>query len=190
MESTILADRRWRRLRRAGSAARLRPGARAGAVRAIASGVEFKARLDAIGTQNERLERELRTELAQARGEAAQNAQTGRGELAATLNQFTQALQNQLASSAHVQNERLSIADAVERGAARGGAGDGRAAARGPAQRQRAEARADPRRPSTKSCTRRSSSASANRSSWCPTVSSRCTRDSARCRRWRPASAI
>jgi DNA recombination protein RmuC len=74
----------------------------------IASGVEFKARLDAIGAQNERLERELRTELAQARGEAAQNAQTGRAELAASLNQFTQALQNQLAGSAHVQNERLA----------------------------------------------------------------------------------
>src|SRR6185503_3075934 len=74
----------------------------------IATGVEFKARLDAIGAQNERLERELRTELAQARGEAAQNAQTGRAELAATLNQFTQALQNQLAGSAHVQNERLA----------------------------------------------------------------------------------
>lgn len=74
----------------------------------IATGVEFKARLDAIGTQNERLERELRTELAQARSEAAQNAQTGRVELAAALNQFTQSLQNQLASSAHVQNERLT----------------------------------------------------------------------------------
>ena len=49
----------------------------------IAAGVELKARLDTIGAQNERLERELRTELAQARGEAAQNAQTGRAELAA-----------------------------------------------------------------------------------------------------------
>ena len=74
----------------------------------IATGVELKARLDTIGAQNERLERELRTELAQARGEAAQNAQTGRAELAAALNQFTQALQNQLAGSAHVQNERLA----------------------------------------------------------------------------------
>ena len=74
----------------------------------IAAGVELKARLDTIGAQNERLERELRTELAQARGEAAQNAQTGRAELAAALNQFTQALQNQLAGSAHVQNERLA----------------------------------------------------------------------------------
>lgn len=74
----------------------------------IATGVEFKARLDAIGAQNERLERELRTELAQARSEAAQNAQTGRAELAAALSQFTQSLQNQLASSAHVQNERLA----------------------------------------------------------------------------------
>jgi DNA recombination protein RmuC len=74
----------------------------------IASGVEFKARLDAITAQNERLERELRTELARARGESAQNAQTGRAELASSLNQFTQALQNQLAGSAHVQNERLA----------------------------------------------------------------------------------
>ena len=74
----------------------------------IASGVEFKARLDAITAQNERLERELRTELARARGEAAQSAQTGRAELASSLNQFTQSLQNQLAGSAHVQNERLA----------------------------------------------------------------------------------
>ncbi|HEV7413337.1 MAG TPA: DNA recombination protein RmuC, partial [Casimicrobiaceae bacterium] len=82
--------------------------ARVQALFRIASGVEFKARLDAIAAQNERLERELRTELAQARGEAAQSAQTGRVELAATLSQFTQSLQNQLAGSAHVQNERLA----------------------------------------------------------------------------------
>ncbi|HEY7945179.1 MAG TPA: DNA recombination protein RmuC [Casimicrobiaceae bacterium] len=72
------------------------------------SGADTRARLDAIAAQNERLERELRTELAQARTESALQAQTGRGELATILTQFTQSLQNQLANIAHVQNERLS----------------------------------------------------------------------------------
>jgi DNA recombination protein RmuC len=70
--------------------------------------VELNTRLDAIAAQNERLERELRAELAQARVEAAQSAQTARGELAATLNGFTQTVQNQLTSLATVQNDRLS----------------------------------------------------------------------------------
>ncbi|MGH8712724.1 MAG: DNA recombination protein RmuC [Casimicrobiaceae bacterium] len=72
------------------------------------SGGDTRARLDAIGEQNERLERELRAELARARSESALQAQTGRSELATILAQFTQSLQNQLASIAHVQNERLS----------------------------------------------------------------------------------
>ncbi len=71
-------------------------------------GVETNARLDTIRTQNERLERELRNELASARAETAQNAKHARDELASSLAQFTQTLQNQLASIATLQNERLS----------------------------------------------------------------------------------
>src|SRR5436853_279662 len=50
----------------------------------------------------------LRPELAQASAETARNAKAARGELSHTLSQFTQAVQNQLASIATVQNERLS----------------------------------------------------------------------------------
>ena len=65
-------------------------------------------RLDTLAAQNERLERELRAELARARTDAAQQAQTARTELAGSLGQFTQTLQTQLASLAGMQNERLS----------------------------------------------------------------------------------
>ena len=65
-------------------------------------------RLETLAAQNERLERELRAELARARSDAAQHAQTARGELSASLNHFAQTLQTQLASIAGVQNERLS----------------------------------------------------------------------------------
>lgn len=71
-------------------------------------GGDIRVRLEAIGAQNERLERELRAELARARSESALQAQAGRAELATTLTQFTQSLQNQLANIAQVQNERLS----------------------------------------------------------------------------------
>ena len=76
--------------------------------RTAIDGVELKTQLRTLASQNERLERELRAELIQARTESTQNAQTARGELGASLGQFSQALQNQLASAAHVQNERLS----------------------------------------------------------------------------------
>ncbi len=69
---------------------------------------DVATRLDAMGIQNERLERELRTELAHARAESSENAKAARSELSGNLGQFTQALQSQLASIAHVQNERLS----------------------------------------------------------------------------------
>src|ERR1700676_17081 len=69
---------------------------------------DVATRLDTIGSQNERLERELRAELAQARAESLENAKAARSELSGSLGQFTQALQSQLASIAHVQNERLS----------------------------------------------------------------------------------
>jgi len=70
--------------------------------------IELKGRLDAIGAQNERLERELRTELARSRVETNQNAKIAREELTGNLSHFAQTLQNQLASGANLQNDRLS----------------------------------------------------------------------------------
>src|SRR5439155_10073203 len=69
---------------------------------------ELKGRLEAIGAQNERLERELRTELARSRAETNQNARVAREELTGNLGHFAQTLQGQLASGANVQNDRLS----------------------------------------------------------------------------------
>ena len=80
----------------------------AGLARGAGDLAQLPAHLQTLGAQNERLERELRAELAQARGEATHNAQTARGELTTTLGQFAQNLQNQLGTMAHVQNERLS----------------------------------------------------------------------------------
>jgi DNA recombination protein RmuC len=80
-----------------------------GVARATRDMVEIRTHLAALSLQNERLERELRAELAQFRSEAAQNAQTARGELGATLGQFTQTLQNQLGNMAQAQLERTSI---------------------------------------------------------------------------------
>src|SRR5437763_239580 len=62
--------------------------------------VEVKGRLEAIGAQNERLERELRTELARSRPETSQNAKIAREELTGNLSHYAQTLQNQLARSA------------------------------------------------------------------------------------------
>ena len=72
------------------------------------NGAEIRAQLETIRAQNERLERELRAELAYARVESTQNANGARNELAGNLAQFTQTLQNQLASIASLQNERLA----------------------------------------------------------------------------------
>jgi DNA recombination protein RmuC len=80
----------------------------AAAARDAGNGAETRSQLDAIRVQNERLERDLRTELANARAETAQNAKSARDELAGNLAQFTQTLQNQLASIASLQNERLA----------------------------------------------------------------------------------
>jgi len=71
-------------------------------------GTDLRVRLEALAAQNERLERELRADLALARSESAQAASASRGELSSSLTQFTQALQNQLATNAGVQNERLA----------------------------------------------------------------------------------
>ena len=77
-------------------------------VRRANENAELKGRLEAIGAQNERLERELRTELARSRVETNQNAKIAREELTGNLSHFAQTLQSQLASGANVQNERLS----------------------------------------------------------------------------------
>ncbi|HSS70933.1 MAG TPA: DNA recombination protein RmuC [Casimicrobiaceae bacterium] len=64
-------------------------------------------RLDTISAQNERLERELRSELIQARAEAAHNAKTTREELGANLGRFAQTLQQQLATLTQSNEQRL-----------------------------------------------------------------------------------
>ena len=73
----------------------------------------LKSRLETIGAQNERLERELRAELAQARTESAQNAKTAREELAGNLGQFTQALQHQLSTLTQSNEQRLEAVRAT-----------------------------------------------------------------------------
>jgi DNA recombination protein RmuC len=74
----------------------------------MGQGADLRVQLETLATQNERLERELRAELSQARSENAQAASAARGELSANLTNFTQALQTQLAANAGVQNERLA----------------------------------------------------------------------------------
>jgi DNA recombination protein RmuC len=77
-------------------------------IRRANENAELKGRLEAIGAQNERLERELRTELARSRAETSQNAKIAREELTGNLSHFALTLQSQLASGANVQNDRLS----------------------------------------------------------------------------------
>jgi DNA recombination protein RmuC len=83
-----------------------------GRIRAMAQrsddSADLKSSLETLAVQNERLERELRNALAQARGESAQAASATRSELTASLAHFSQALQGQLAASVGVQNERLA----------------------------------------------------------------------------------
>ena len=55
-------------------------------------GSEIRTRLDTLAAQNERLERELRAELARSRGENAQAAQIARGELSTGLHQQSERL--------------------------------------------------------------------------------------------------
>jgi DNA recombination protein RmuC len=73
----------------------------------------LKSRLETIGAQNERLERELRVELAQARTESAQNAKTAREELAGNLGQFAQTLQHQLSTLTQSNEQRLEAVRAT-----------------------------------------------------------------------------
>jgi DNA recombination protein RmuC len=67
----------------------------------------LQSRLETIGMQIERLERELRAELAQARGESAQNAKTGREELTHNLGEFTRTLQQQVSTLTQSNEQRL-----------------------------------------------------------------------------------
>jgi DNA recombination protein RmuC len=71
------------------------------------------ARLEVVGTQNERLERELRSEFAQARGEAAQHAKTAREELGGNLSQFARTLQSQLSTLTQSNEQRLEAVRAT-----------------------------------------------------------------------------
>ena len=57
---------------------------------------EIKTRLDTLSAQNERLERELRAELARARTEGAQHSQIARAELSANLNQVRTTVEERL----------------------------------------------------------------------------------------------
>jgi len=69
---------------------------------------DVRQRIEALGAHSERLERELREALSQARLEAAQHATSGRTESTGTLTQFAQTLQAQLGQMAALQNERLA----------------------------------------------------------------------------------
>jgi DNA recombination protein RmuC len=82
---------------------------RLGAIgRAARDVLDMRSEVATLGTQNERLEREFRVELAVARNEAAQHAQSTRAEIAASFGQFTQLLHDQLRTIAQGQSERLS----------------------------------------------------------------------------------
>jgi DNA recombination protein RmuC len=62
--------------------------------RGLNDGTETRTRLDTLAAQNERLERELRSELARSRSENAQHAQIARAELSAGLHQQSERLAN------------------------------------------------------------------------------------------------
>ncbi|HEX8011027.1 MAG TPA: DNA recombination protein RmuC [Casimicrobiaceae bacterium] len=74
---------------------------------ATGDAAEIKSRLDTLAAQNERLERELRAELAQARSENAQQAQTARSEVSASLSQFARTQQQQLSTLIQTNEQRL-----------------------------------------------------------------------------------
>ena len=81
------------------------------AARARAGGQQSS--LETIGMQIERLERELRAELAQARSESAQNAKTGREEFAHSLGESTRTLQQQLSTLTQSNEQRLEAVRAT-----------------------------------------------------------------------------
>jgi DNA recombination protein RmuC len=82
-------------------------------VAARARGGEQQSSLETIGMQIERLERELRAELAQARSESAQNAKTGREEFVHSLGESTRTLQQQLSTLTQSNEQRLEAVRAT-----------------------------------------------------------------------------
>jgi DNA recombination protein RmuC len=80
---------------------------------ATGTGAEVRSRLETLVAQNERLERELRAALAQARVEAAQSDKAAREELAATLGQFARTLQQQLSALTQSNEQRLEAVRAT-----------------------------------------------------------------------------
>lgn len=72
-----------------------------------------RSRLDAVGMQIERLERELRAELAQSRTESAQTAKTAREELTGNLGEFARTLHQQLATLTQTNEQRLEAVRAT-----------------------------------------------------------------------------
>ena len=86
----------------------LRANAVARELRALGALRELlEGKLGALHATSERLERELRDEIARSRNEAGTAAQTGRQELAASLSQFSQIVQNQMSNTAAMQDKRL-----------------------------------------------------------------------------------
>jgi DNA recombination protein RmuC len=83
--------------------ARLTPG----------GGQQLLSRLETIGAQIERLGRELRAELAQARTESAYNAKTAREELAHSLGEFARTLHQQLSTLTQSNEQRLEAVRAT-----------------------------------------------------------------------------
>jgi len=81
--------------------------------RGAGGGAEVGSRLDTLIAQNERLERELRSELAQARVEATQNDKTAREELAGNLGQFARTQQQQLSTLTQSNEQRLEAVRAT-----------------------------------------------------------------------------
>ena len=71
--------------------------------RGLNDGAEIRTRLDTLAAQNERLERELRSELARSRSDHAQHAQIARTELSASLHQQSE----RLANLTHSNEQRL-----------------------------------------------------------------------------------
>jgi DNA recombination protein RmuC len=86
-------------------------------VTALARGGEqqdaVRSRLEAVGMQIERLERELRAELAQSRTESAQTAKTAREELTGNLGEFARTLHQQLATLTQTNEQRLEAVRAT-----------------------------------------------------------------------------
>lgn len=69
--------------------------------------VRIQGGVEAIATANERLERELRDELARGRVEAGAESRASRDEIGARVAQFAQGLQQQVASIATLQASQL-----------------------------------------------------------------------------------